>query len=309
MKHGLLLVLTVAFGVALPGLALAETDPPTTTAAASPMLNSHGWVNEDVTVTFHATEPPSPPPQSGVAKIVTKSVINGVESTEETPGADATRVVTAEGSTTIGFGAVDNDGNAEVFQSLVVRIDRTVPTVTIDAPAQGSEIVQGSLIGVSWLCEDVVSGLDNCFGPDESQRSGIVDTSTPGDRSLVITATDKAGNQVTVQRTWKVVEAPTPANPVPTSGGSAPTSFGQIVTLPRTTGCVGTRLVFRLRNTTKVARATFLVNGKRRKTVRGVALRRAIRLSRLPRGRFTVRLVVTMTDGRRFSGSRRYRRC
>lgn len=307
MKYGSLLLIAALYTLALPAAAHAETDPPTTTASVSPAPNGFGWHNGNVTVTLHAEDAPGPPTPSGVAKIVTTLVLNGAEATEETAGADATRIITAEGATTVNYGAVDADGNQESFKQLPVWIDRTDPTVAIDGPAEGSSVPQGALIGISWVCEDALSGLDTCHGPSEQQRDQIVDTSTPGTRSISIIATDKAGNQLAATRTWTVVASGNEGSGG--SGGSPRRTFGTIVTLPSARTCIRRQIIFSLRRTSKVSRATFYINGKRKRTVRGSALRRPIALSRLPSRRFTVKLVVQMRDGRRYTGSRRYRRC
>ena len=51
------------------------------------------------------------------------------------------------------------------------------------------------------------------------------------------------------------------------------------------------------------------VNGKRVKVLRGRRLRSRVNLRGLPRGRYTVRVVVTTTLGRRYVSTRRYRTC
>ena len=59
----------------------------------------------------------------------------------------------------------------------------------------------------------------------------------------------------------------------------------------------------------KIRKAVVSVNGKRVKVVRGARLRSRVNLRGLPKGRFTVRIVVTTVDGKRFTGTRRYRTC
>ena len=48
-------------------------------------------------------------------------------------GASASIAVTAEGATTVAYSAKDNAGNVEAEKTLVVRIDKTAPTVTCPA--------------------------------------------------------------------------------------------------------------------------------------------------------------------------------
>ena len=51
------------------------------------------------------------------------------------------------------------------------------------------------------------------------------------------------------------------------------------------------------------------VNGKRTKVVRGVRDTATVDLRGLPKGRFKVRITVTLADGRKVSSTRRYRTC
>jgi hypothetical protein len=57
-----------------------------------------------------------------------------------------------------------------------------------------------------------------------------------------------------------------------------------------------------------VTRVVVFVNGKRRLARRGHDLRR-VTLSRLPRGRFEVKIVATQSSGSTLTSSRFYRGC
>ena len=59
----------------------------------------------------------------------------------------------------------------------------------------------------------------------------------------------------------------------------------------------------------RIREARVFVNGKRVKTVRGERLRSRVNLRGLPTGRYTVRIVITTTRGRRITRTRRYRTC
>ena len=75
--------------------------------------------------------------------------------------------------------------------------------------------------------------------------------------------------------------------------------------------CVSRRSFrIRLRNRRQpVVRAVVRVNGKRVAVRRGRRLTSTINLRGLPRGRFTVRITLTLADGREITGVRRYRTC
>ena len=98
------------------------------------------------------------------------------------------------------------------------------------------------------------------------------------------------------------VRAPAPA---------ALPAFATIVSLPSTRRCVSRRN-FRIRLRTRglrVASATVTVNGRRVRVVRGGRLTAPVDLRNLPKGRFTVKIVLVLADGRRVQGTRRYRTC
>jgi hypothetical protein len=59
----------------------------------------------------------------------------------------------------------------------------------------------------------------------------------------------------------------------------------------------------------RIKTARVYVNGKRVKTLRGRRVRARVNLRGLPRGRYTVRVVVTTTRGQRIVTKRRYRTC
>ena len=55
--------------------------------------------------------------------------------------------------------------------------------------------------------------------------------------------------------------------------------------------------------------ATVSVNGKRVATRSGKRVTAPVDLRGLPKGRFTVKIAVTLTDGRKLTSTRRYRTC
>jgi hypothetical protein len=102
----------------------ADTAAPQTTATASPAPNAAGWSRENVTVNLAATDA-----GSGV-KAITYKVGTAVRTVS---GAAASVVVSSEGATTVAYQAEDNAGNVETEKTLVVKIDKTPPTVTCAA--------------------------------------------------------------------------------------------------------------------------------------------------------------------------------
>ena len=114
-------------------------------------------------------------------------------------------------------------------------------------------------------------------------------------------------------------EAPrAPASPPPsTSPSTSPTAaappdaaLGDLVVMPSPRRCVGRRgLVLRVRRAREVRRLTARIDRRRPLAATGPALRRPLRLRRIPRRRFTVHVVATTADGRRHEARGAYRPC
>ncbi len=96
-------------------------------------------------------------------------------------------------------------------------------------------------------------------------------------------------------------------------GGGAAPAASRIVTLPSSKRCVSRRRfrirVRRIKGQSAYRRVEVRVNGKRSKVVRGVRDTATVDLRGLPKGRFTVRIAVTLADGRTVTATRRYRTC
>ena len=104
-----------------------DVTPPVTTRIMSPAANASGWNNSNVVVTLNATD--SGPGASGVNAIHVS--LTGAQTGSQTViGYAASVTVSAEGTTTLTYFAVDNAGNQETAKTLTVRIDKTAPTVT-----------------------------------------------------------------------------------------------------------------------------------------------------------------------------------
>jgi hypothetical protein len=199
-----------------------ETTAPVTVPATAPAANANGWHNENVSVSLNASDECS-----------------GVSSAEYSTDGGATWVtyanaftISTEGTTTILYRSTDRAGNAEPAQTLVVKIDKTAPTLSLSAdpsviwPANGKTIsvnitgrgadAVSGLAGVSYAVTDeygaplsiaprslagAQSAWDETLGI-EARREG-------GDRDgrlyrIVATATDAAGNTATASTTVTV---------------------------------------------------------------------------------------------------------
>lgn len=104
-----------------------DTTPPVTIANPSPLPNSAGWNNSNVTVTLNSADDPG---GSGVKQIQYFS--SGAQNTplQNVSGNTASVTITAAGSTTLTYYALDNAGNQETAKTLVIQIDKTAPEVS-----------------------------------------------------------------------------------------------------------------------------------------------------------------------------------
>jgi putative cofactor-binding repeat protein len=106
---------------------------------------------------------------------------------------------------------------------------------------------------------------------------------------------------------------PPPPAPAPVAKPTPPVFVAAgVFRLPSTKRCVSRRSFrIRLRQPRGVTlkEARVFVNGRRVRVVRGKRLSAPVDLRGLPKGRFTVQVTVTATDGRKLTERRRYRTC
>lgn len=101
---------------------------------------------------------------------------------------------------------------------------------------------------------------------------------------------------------------PPPAPKLPPLFGSR----GVVAGAPSARRCLSRRsFTIRIRKLAglTISSATVTVNGKRVAVRSGKRLTAPVNLRRLPKGRYSVRIVVKLADGRKLSGTRRYRTC
>ncbi len=144
---------------------------PTISGSADREANEHGWYNDDVTVSFSASDE-----TSGVADY-TKEVLlsEGVNRS-------------AEGT------AIDNAGNSSSAIVSGINIDKRKPVITVE---DGGTYTLNQV--VTWSATDTLSGLA------DEDKTGTIDTSKVGPQTDTITVTDKAGNTTEVTISYTVV--------------------------------------------------------------------------------------------------------
>jgi probable HAF family extracellular repeat protein len=164
----------------------SDTTPPVTTASATPAPNAAGWNNSDVTVSFSASDNAG---GSGQKEIV-YAASGALNSSLTVAGATASLVISTEGVTTITYFSRDNAGNAETAHTLVIRIDKTPPTITASrSPQANAHGWNNTDVTVSFLCSDALSGLAAGSPP-----SPVVLTAEGAGQSAAGTCSDVAGN-------------------------------------------------------------------------------------------------------------------
>lgn len=168
---------------------LNDATAPVTSAQMSPSANGMGWWKSDVQVSLSATDNGG----SGVAG-VSYAINGGGTSAYSTPFA-----VSTAGTTTLGYRATDNAGNGEATKTVTIKIDKTLPTLTLDA-APGS--VHVAPFSVHASPSDAISGIDttqdvemNLDGGGWFKERNI--SVNAGTHTVNARVSDNAGNQQT----------------------------------------------------------------------------------------------------------------
>jgi hypothetical protein len=186
-----------------------DTIPPTTSSITSPLANLAGWNNSNVTVNLTSADNPG---GSGVQQITYS--IGGAQTVSSTTvnGASASFTISSEGMTTISFFATDHAANLEAANTLVIRLDKTPPTVTGSAsPAADVNGWDNTNVTVSFQCADQLSGLAAGSLPAPTTLSN-----EGAGQSVTATCTDVAGNSasatvngINIDKTPPVITAST----------------------------------------------------------------------------------------------------
>jgi sugar lactone lactonase YvrE len=183
----------------LPGLPPADTVPPVTTAATSPLApnGANGWFTTSVTVILSSTD-------DQLVKQITYSA-TGAQTIGSTtvPGASTLFQIANQGVTTISFQATDAAGNVEVLKTLTVKIDTTPPSISITSPANGATYLLNQPVAASYACADPESSpAPSCTGPVASGSN--FDTASVGSKVFTVNSTDAAGLSATQSVSYSV---------------------------------------------------------------------------------------------------------
>jgi hypothetical protein len=225
----------------------AYTYPSDTTA---PTVNATGqvgtlsytfgtWANGHVIVTLTASDNGG---GSGV-KSISYSATGAQPLTLTTvTGSNAALILTAEGTTTLSFSAMDIAGNVSSTQTVDVKIDTVAPSLLVSAtiPSGGGTVsyTSGSAtnqnVTVTFSCSDARSGVATLVGTTGSANTqsgtnplSVTVTSSGDGQSVTGTCTDNAGNQtsstfggIDITRTAPTITAHASAGGAPYTPGT-----------------------------------------------------------------------------------------
>ncbi|MFE6834810.1 IPT/TIG domain-containing protein [Streptomyces sp. NPDC057705] len=176
-----------------------DTTAPAVSASISPAPNGAGWnTTSPATVNISASEGAC---ASGVQKITYSA--SGAQPIASTvvSGASAAVPITVNGLTIVTYTATDNAGNTSAPQTITVRLDTAGPTITIVRPAAGTYLYRQP-VTASYSCTDAVSGVASCVGT--VPNGSPINTSTLGQRTFTVNATDNATNPSSKSVTYNV---------------------------------------------------------------------------------------------------------
>ncbi|WP_238162391.1 sugar-binding protein [Cohnella sp. AR92] len=159
--------------------------PPVTTDNAPT-----GWQTHPVNVVLQATDA-----GSGVA-----STSYSLDGGDYTAGNSVS--ITSEGTHTLRYYSVDRAGNKEAVKEKIIRIDLTAPVITLP---DISKLLISDALNYPIAASDATSGVDSVSVTVDGKPAPQLITAKPlslsiGVHSIVVTASDKAGNSVTVTR-------------------------------------------------------------------------------------------------------------
>jgi hypothetical protein len=239
------------YRINLTGTMGCDTTPPTVDLR-SPVNASHVKQGANLVVDFSCADSGG----SGLASCVGSVADGALLDTSEL--GDVTVTVTAR----------DHAGNQTVVKNTVTVVDETKPTISVTTPAAGDTYELGAEVLAHYACADEAngSGLDACEG--SVANGAAVDTSSLGQKTFTVDASDKAGNTESKSVSYTVVDTRAPSVVVTTPAPGAVYGVGEQVAADYScsddgsgvASCVGSVADGALLDTSSPGEKTFTVN-------------------------------------------------
>lgn len=178
-------ILSLGLSSCLSSQALAaDITPPIISAKVIGAQGTNGWYTSNVSVTWSVTDAQS--------AITQKTGCTNSFLTADTLNKTYTCIATSQGGTS--------------KKSIIVKRDTTPPKAVIVTPVSGASYTQNKIIKASYSCTDWMSKIATCTGTVANGAS--INTSTPGQKTFSVKATDLAGNTSNISRSYIVLSPP-----------------------------------------------------------------------------------------------------
>ena len=165
----------VATSFPVSGTVVLDNTPPTITETVTPSPNAAGWNNSNVTVSFDCSD-----------------------STTTIVSCSDPAIINTEGKNQAVTGTAEDEAGNTATTTATASLDKTVPGVNIASPTNGA-ILNVSEVTVGGTVTDTLSGVSGvtCNGIAASVSGSSFTCNvilTEGTNTLVVNATDRAGN-------------------------------------------------------------------------------------------------------------------
>jgi outer membrane lipoprotein-sorting protein len=195
---------------------ICDNVAPSTNAANTSNANGAGWNKTNVSVLLSSSDNAG---GTGVSQITFSATGAQTIAPTTVNGTSVNLSITAEGETTITFFARDGAGNTETAQSLIIKIDKSTPSVSCDA-ADG--IWHANDVSIPCSANDSVSGLGNAADSNFNLTTNVpANTETANaltDSRTVCDVADNCSTAGAVSGNKVDKKAPTVAIATPSAG-------------------------------------------------------------------------------------------
>lgn len=169
-----------------------ESRPNTT---IDPPNGQNGWYKTN-TVYLNVTD-------SDGVRYTNYSVDGGMWNSNPGSGVNLrTPITLSDGNHSVQYYSVDNLGGIESTKVQLIKVDSTIPQITINSPINGTVYIMNQNLIADWSVSDATSGIVAATGT--YPNGGIVNTTSTGTKNFSVSATDNAGNIGTKNVTYYI---------------------------------------------------------------------------------------------------------